>query len=58
MIDSFWKLTCRCGEQMEYMVGNRGVEAYYCLKCGRGALKSDGKASFWLEHENLKGELK
>jgi len=50
MTSTFWRLTCKCGEQMEHLVGNSGLQAYWCL-CGRAAIKADDKVQKWLEPE-------
>ena len=32
---------CKCGNPMKYLVGNSGLQAHHCIKCGRAAL-TDG----------------
>lgn len=50
-------VTCKCGNEMEYLVGNRGLEAYWC-KCGRAALTSDGNVQKWYEPQENEANQK
>lgn len=48
------KITCQCGQPMKYLVGNSGVEAHWCLVCGRAAMTDNGVVFEWYEPEREK----
>jgi len=47
----------KCGVAMAYLVGNSGLEAYWCAKCGRALLADNGGEEYWrwLKPQEAKG---